>query len=682
MNGPDDAHRPVPAAPAPRGRATERALRDWLAQHPARRYGAGIVLAAVGVLLALAFDEALGASSYTPAIAAVLFAVLLAGTGPALLTTALCAVLIPFVAHGRAFTFADVGQSEIRRDLAFVIVALLVVAVGGRLEAARRRAESADEARLALERRFRLAQELSPVGFTVLEAVRDETGRIADFRWTYLNDAAGALLRRPASELLGARLLEVLPGNARDLFARYVRVVETGEAVSDELRYEGDGIHGWFVNTVVKVEDGVAVSFRDVTARREAEERVRLLADVAVRLDADPGLGPRLEALARLMVERVADTCVVDLRLPGERFVQTTVAARDPELERILGELPPPLRGSPRAQAMLSGRPQHLPVVTEAAMRASAHDEEDVERRRRLGVTSAVCLPLIAHGSVLGAVTLGRSHGTPRFDDDDLAFLTVVSQRAALALDNARLFEQQREVAATLQRGLIPRALPEIPGLDVAARYLAGGEGLEVGGDFYDVFEAGWGWLAVVGDVCGKGAGPARVTALVRHTLRLTGDAAHPADALLRADRALRWDEADDLFCTAAAIGIVTDPAGGFRMRLAVAGHPPPLILRAGGAVERIEEHGALLGVLEDPRIEDLEQRLGPGDALVLYTDGLVEARHETVLFGVEGLVGTLSACRGEPAAVIAERLEQAAGAHADGQLDDDCAVLVLRVRP
>jgi serine phosphatase RsbU (regulator of sigma subunit) len=242
--------------------------------------------------------------------------------------------------------------------------------------------------------------------------------------------------------------------------------------------------------------------------------------------------------------------------------------------------------------------------------------------------------------------------------------------------------DRHRHIAATLQRSLLPQVLPEPRGLELAARYRAQGEGLEVGGDFYDVFADGDDWLLVIGDVCGKGPEAAAVTAEARWTIRALAEASPgPARLLEAVNRALVGRRRDFTFLSA-IVARVSVGAGATRVTFARAGHPHPLVLRAGGAVEQIATGGGLLGLFEDARFGEGALELGPGDALVLHTDGVTEARRDGVELGADGTREALAAMAGATAADLARGLEDEVMRFSAGRPRDDVAIVVVRVAP
>ena len=229
----------------------------------------------------------------------------------------------------------------------------------------------------------------------------------------------------------------------------------------------------------------------------------------------------------------------------------------------------------------------------------------------------------------------------------------------------------------------MPDNLPAIPGVELAARYLAAGEGTEVGGDFYDIYRAGEStWGLAIGDVRGKGPRAAAVTALTRYTLRTASlSETTPSRILATLNEAMLRQRSDDRFCTVAYASIEPNPRGGVSMKLGVGGHPLPLLLRRDGTVERVGSPGTLIGLVPDPDIVDDAVDLDPGESLILYTDGVSEARSdEDGLFGEERLIDLLRSCADQGASSIAEQIEQRVLEFQDHANRDDLAVLVMRV--
>ena len=429
---------------------------------------------------------------------------------------------------------------------------------------------------------------------------------------------------------------------------------------------------------------------RDVTQRARAEaERERLLERAAFLAEASASFDEvldeerTLDALARLSVRDLADTCVILLDRPGGVRRVSTVA-RDPEDERVLREIveryPFADRSShPLLDVLSTGHSQLVAHPDGPDM--PAQDEGHRELIAHFTVKSTVLVPLKARGRILGVMALGFATvvGT-----EYVSLLEDLARRAALAIDNARLYEERANVARTLQRSLLPPVLPQVPGVELAARYVAAGEGNEVGGDFYDCFPTGDGeWAVVIGDVCGKGAEAAAVTALARYTVRASATlhSDRPEVVLQDLNDAIRRESPASRFCTVLYVSLALH---GDRVTGCVAsgGHPLPLILRADGRVETAGLPGTLLGILPDPEIRRQRIDLRRGDSLILYTDGVIEASPLDHRFGPEHFARCVADCHGRAPVAIARHIEDVVLEVQGGTVRDDVAVLVLRVSP
>jgi serine phosphatase RsbU (regulator of sigma subunit) len=292
-------------------------------------------------------------------------------------------------------------------------------------------------------------------------------------------------------------------------------------------------------------------------------------------------------------------------------------------------------------------------------------------------------VPLIVRQQPIGVLTFVSGRSGRRFDQEDLHLAEELARRCATAIENARVYGERDYIARTLQRSLLPSELPRIPGVETAARFQATGEGNDVGGDFYDLFETGErGWTVIVGDVCGKGPDAAAVTAMARHTLRAAAMRERlPSRSLRLLNEALLRQPGDKRFCTV-AYAYLEAVEEGARVGFASGGHPLPVLLRADGRVEWLGEHGMLLGVVEDPSFKDCSATLGPGEALIFYTDGVTDAGGARGPLGEEALAGVVASCAGLDADAIAGRIEAAALEAEQGPPRDDIAVVVLRVAP
>ncbi|GAA3778949.1 hypothetical protein GCM10022225_78810 [Plantactinospora mayteni] len=288
-------------------------------------------------------------------------------------------------------------------------------------------------------------------------------------------------------------------------------------------------------------------------------------------------------------------------------------------------------------------------------------------------------IPLVARGQRLGTLAVGR-HQRHRHDPDEIAVLEDVARRAALAIENARIHDERRKVAHTLQQSLLPPVLPVVDGIGFAAEYVPTGDAAEVGGDFYDVVPLTEDrWLVVVGDVSGKGVQAAAVTGLVRDVIRvLVGDGKPLPEALARLNGTL-VERGGGRYCTLALAAVDRDGAGRLTVSLYLAGHDRPVLVRGDGRTSFVGSGGTALGLLDSITSPVAEVRLGPGDALVFYTDGVTERRRGRELFGIERLRDAAAPLAGYSAEVVAARLRAAAINFSVESPRDDIAILVLR---
>jgi serine phosphatase RsbU (regulator of sigma subunit) len=314
---------------------------------------------------------------------------------------------------------------------------------------------------------------------------------------------------------------------------------------------------------------------------------------------------------------------------------------------------------------------------------AISSDPQHLEIFKELNYASHMCVPLAARGRVLGALTLVSAGSGRRFGEADLALAEEFGRRAALAIDNARLYSERDHVARALQSSLLPPSLPEIPHATVTARYQAAGEGNEVGGDFYHVFkvdEQAW-WFAI-GDVSGKGPEAAAIAGLARHTLRaLALEERSPRRLLSTLHETLMVGESRGEFCTVCCALLQTEP-GGARLSIGCGGHPPPIIRRADGRIEVALASGPLLGMPVELAFVEQSLELGPGDLFVLYTDGVTEAHHRNQpMFGEDRLIEVIRDAAAD-VDVVADVILAAVTAYGPVEPRDDVAVVVGRINP
>jgi PAS domain S-box-containing protein len=524
----------------------------------------------------------------------------------------------------------------------------------------------------------------------------------AELRWIEANDALAAMNRLSCDDLIGRRPSEVHGELGVETEAVLRGVLERGEplsmAVSGELGTQPGVLRHWEVTywplAAATGQRGVGVVAMEITERRAAEEelaatarRDALLARASRLLSSALSVQETAENIAQTVVPELADWCFVELLQPDGGIRRVAMTHRDPAKEGWIRELdqrypldPDAAEGS--AKVIRTGEPELLEEIPDELLVMVAQDDEHLRLLREVGFRSALVVPLIARGRTLGDIAFVQAESGRRFTRADLPLAQALADRCALALDNAVLYAHREHVAVSLQEELLPRRLPPIPNIDIGARYSAAGEGNDVGGDFYDVFAAGAGWDVVIGDVVGKGPAAAAVTGLARHTLRGASPYEEQPSALLGVlNDELLSELPVERLCSVALVRL--EPAdGALDAVISCAGHPLPLLARADGTVRQVGRFGTLLGVSPQPALHDVRERLEPGDLLVLYTDGVVEARGPFGFFGEERLLAIVAQSVGQAPTRVVERIEAAVLAASDGRPRDDIALIALRVRP
>ena len=428
----------------------------------------------------------------------------------------------------------------------------------------------------------------------------------------------------------------------------------------------------------------------EIQARRRAEDIQRFYAETSALRSWSLDYPETFERLARLCVPFLADLCVIDVADDGAIRRVAAVHA-DADRAELVAELerryaPDPYGPHPAASVVRGGQAEVEPLLSDEFLRTMTLDDDHYRIVKQLEFTSYMCVPLTARGRNIGALTLVSAGSGRSFGPSDLAIAEELGRRAALAIDNARLFSERDYVARALQSSLLPPALPAIPGVRFAARYRAAGEGNEVGGDFYDVFQGGRNaWWFVVGDVSGKGPQAAAIAGLARHTLHAVAlERRSPRRLLSALHETLAYGEGQGEFCTVCC-GLLRPSSPGMPARLAVAcgGHPPPIIRRADRSIEIATCSGPLLGVpLRSSRFMQQTLTLEPGDTLIMYTDGVTEAHHRNApLFGEERLA-TVIADADDDVDKMADSIIAAVRDYGPPDPRDDLAIVVVQIDP
>jgi PAS domain S-box-containing protein len=525
----------------------------------------------------------------------------------------------------------------------------------------------------------------APVGFAFIDT---------ELHYVRVNDALATISGHDPTDMVGREVAETIP-DLPEVIHHVRRVIRTGEPVVDaEISGETPrmpGIERHWLASYYPVRQprgeilGVGAIVVEITDRKRAEVGSRYLGEATAALNASLEYEETLRNLAQLSVPHLADWCAVHIRNPGGEVATLAVAHTDPAKVRLVKELQERYPPDPESEvgavaAIRTGKSQLFRRIDQSLLRSVARDETHFQLIRELGLRSGMTVPLVGRDRPVGAITFASAESGREFGPQDLALAEEIGHRAGAAIENARLYRERSDVARTLQASLLPPTLPDIPGTELAARYRAAGRATDVGGDFYDVFPTGdRRWAAVMGDVLGKGPSAAAMIGLARHTLRTAAMREADSTRILETlNESLYREGVEESFCTAVYATIEVNEHG-LTVDVTSAGHPLPLVLRADGSVETGARPGTLLGAVPELTLEPRRIVLEEGDALVIFTDGVVEARSDEGVFGEERLRQTLEELAGATAGSVADRVESEAVAFQAGEPADDLAVLVVR---
>jgi PAS domain S-box-containing protein len=475
-----------------------------------------------------------------------------------------------------------------------------------------------------------------------------------DLRYRRLNAALAEMNGLPVDAHLGRTVAEVLPGLPADVMDSMRMVVE-----------EGRPLLGTVARGETPAAPGVTrtwrVSYYPVQDRRGEVSGVGIVCEEITEVEA---LRSELAVERSLLDEVIAKAPIGIVVLWGRELRFQTVNARglamlpDPGVEMVGRDLEEVF-------------PELMPLAAETAYPVLDSGEPLVFRDLAAPFTGGerfydVTYTPIRRGEEVAGVLVTYVETTDQ-----------VRERRALQDELAA----ERRLADTLQRALLPRHLPDVPGLRIAARYRAAGERFDVGGDFYDVFPSRHGtWFAVVGDVCGKGPEAAARTAMARYALRAEATrTTNPERLLLMLNEDLRREDPEGSIFITLACAALTPEAGAVALRLALAGHPRPILLGPDGAAQPVGERATPVGVLEAPRFREFSARMLPGSALAIYTDGLLDAQAPARPLGEEDVADAMAGLRAEGPETLAGGLE-ALTTTGGAEPRDDCALLVLSV--
>jgi PAS domain S-box-containing protein len=459
-------------------------------------------------------------------------------------------------------------------------------------------------------------------------------------------------------------------------------VLRSIHRTTGELRWEllkASPIHdadGRLIATVMIIED--------ITRERQAELRDRFMATASETLMSSLDYEETLRNVAWLAVPEIADWCAVELVDESGTRQRIAIAHRDPaklELATRLRQFEPeelrPDRGVGRV--LQTGRSEIYQDIPDEVLVQAAVNHEHLDLLRSVGFRSVILAPLTVGGRALGVMTLVNAESMRRFDENDREFAQHLATRAAIAVENARLATARRHTATTLQRSLLPDAVPQIEGWSIATLYRAARAAAEVvvGGDFYDFFRSADGWVVLLGDVTGKGIEAAALTSLVRHGGRfLSRYERSPGRILAGLNDALR-EQPGLWLCTALCACLRPGEAV-----IASAGHPPALVIRDDGRVREIGGVGPILGAWTGEDSIDRAVPIGPDETLFVYTDGVIDTQGEHERFGLERLKRALRDAAGRTPEELLSHLDAELERFQVGAQADDTAALALRPGP
>jgi serine phosphatase RsbU (regulator of sigma subunit)/PAS domain-containing protein len=534
----------------------------------------------------------------------------------------------------------------------------------------------------------------APVPLFVLEA--DATVRRA-------NGRAGDLIGAPPGYATGKALTAFVdPPSRAAVKSQLAAVARTGKARLVECRLLGpDGpVPATLAADVITLQDGtrllvVSAGGAQTSPRpsREDDSRTGLVQAMTRRMDMVTAVtrllldnstfseAVTLQRCARLLAGDIASWVIVDIERAGSLRRQFVIGPPDgpsQELARKVRALDPQ-PGTAPAQVYAAATSVLVAHASDAGLLGVTADESPL--LMLLGATSLLSVPITDGVTSYGALTLARTPGEGRFEIADLGLAEQLGQHLGVAIRVDRMFRHRSAVAEALQGSLLPATLPDVPGLDLFAAYQPASEGMEVSGDFYDVFPVTGGWAITVGDVCGKGQEAAAMTAAARHAIRVLARwNPDPADVLAKVNEVMLADDYEDRFVTAKLAYLRWEGAR-LRVTLASAGHPGPALVHPDGRVDVPSGGGLPLGLFPDadPQTEELE--LGEDDLLFFYSDGLTDARSPDMRYFEDSLADELAGLAGRSAAETARMMQGLVSSFSQDELRDDLTILVARVK-
>jgi PAS domain S-box-containing protein len=506
------------------------------------------------------------------------------------------------------------------------------------------------------------------------------------------NPAAERLYGYTAEEAVGRRVTFLMPEDLRHEADEILARVRQGEHLEshETRRVRKDGTVLDVALTISPIGSdsghlyGASVIARDITSERRRRSAREFLIAATRGLDASLDPVETARNIVAKAVPQLAEVCIIDFIRPDGRIGDSVAASAIPDaadrLERIRRDSPlDPDGDHPVAEVLRGEEPMIWRDLKEPRVADSV--AQNVEHRALMddtGYESAAVVGLVARGRKIGAVSFLHVVDSVRYEDEDLEFLGELGERAALALDNARLYQERDAIARNLQRGLRPPRPAKVEGLESSVVFEAAGRGIEIGGDLYDVLPTDDGCWVLIGDVAGKGSAAAGVSVALRHVVRgLIREIDEPEEVLVRVNELLLEGTGLNDFATAVLVRLRRGEDGEWTLAAASAGHPPPVHVHDGGA--HLLGGGTVLGALNDAKVQRHDARFELGDTLVLCTDGWLEAgpppehRDPVELARLAEYLAPLALEE------LTARMRADAVSRSEGELQDDIVLLALR---
>jgi PAS domain S-box-containing protein len=506
------------------------------------------------------------------------------------------------------------------------------------------------------------------------------------------NPAAERLYGYTAEEAVGRRVTFLMPEELRHEADEILARVRLGEQMEtlETRRVRKDGTVLDVALTISPIGSdsghlyGASVIARDITSERRRRSARDFL--IAATRDLDASLDPVETArnIVAKAVPQLAEVCIIDFIRPDGRVGDSVAASAIPSaaerLERIRRDSPlDPDGDHPVAQVLRGDEPMiwrdlKVPEVADAV----AQNVEHRELMHETGYESAAVVGLVARGRKIGTISFLHANASVRYEQEDLEFLGELGERAALALDNARLYQERDAIARNLQRGLRPPRPARVEGLESSVVFEAAGRGIEIGGDLYDVLPTDDGCWVLIGDVAGKGSAAAGVSVALRHVVRgLIREIDEPEEVLVRVNELLLEGTGLNDLATAVLVRLRRRASGEWTLTVASAGHPPPV--HVGKDTAHLLGGGTVLGALNDAKVQRHDAPFERGDTLVLCTDGWLEAGPTSEHRDPEDLAGLAEYLAPLALEELTARMRADAVSRAGGELQDDIVLLALR---